>query len=248
MSASTLPLLIRAMHLPTIAREYDQAIVRAEAENWGYPRFLSYLFEAEANDRLQRKIERHLKDANLPAGKSLDSLDQQKLPDKVRRQLPSLLEAAFVRRGDNLLCFGLAGRGKSHFVTALAREWICRHQLQVLFIPAFRLVTQLLVAKRDLKLPQAITRLQRFDAVIIDDIGYVQQSPEEMEVLFHFLAERYEKKTVVITSNLVFSQWDQIFKNPMTTMAAIDRLVHHATILEFTGESIRANAAKKRQG
>jgi len=161
----------------------------------------------------------------------------------VRRQLPGLLEADFVRRGDNLLCFGLAGRGKSHFVTALAREWICRHQLQVLFIPAFRLVTQLLVAKRDLKLPQAITRLQRFDAVIID----VHQSPEEMEVLFHFLAERYEKKTVVITSNLVFSQWDQIFKNPMTTMAAIDRLVHHATILEFTGESIRATAAKKRQ-
>ena len=234
MSASTLPLLLRSMRLPTIAREYDQAIARAEGENWGYIRFLSYLFEAEANDRLQRKIERHLKDANLPAGKNLESLDQQKLPDKVRR-------------GDNLLCFGLAGCGKSHFVTALAREWICRHQFQVLFVPAFRLVTQLLVAKRDLKLPQAIAKLQRFDAVVIDDIGYVQQSPEEMEVLFHFLAERYEKKTVVITSNLVFSQWDQIFKNPMTTMAAIDRLVHHATILEFTGESIRANAAKKRQ-
>jgi DNA replication protein DnaC len=108
-------------------------------------------------------------------------------------------------------------------------------------------VTQLLVAKRDLSLPQAITRLQRFDAVISADIGHVQQSPEETAVLFHFFAERNEKKTVVITSNLVFSQWDQIVKNPMTTMAAIDRLVQHATILAFTGESIRANAAKKRQ-
>ena len=98
--------------------------------------------------------------------------------------------------------------------------------------------------KRDLKLPQAINRLQRFDAVVIDDIGYVQQSREEMEVLFHFLAERYEKKSVVITSNLVFSQWDQIFKDPMTTMAAVDRLVHHSTIVEFTGESHRATAAK----
>ena len=161
--------------------------------------------------------------------------------------MPTLLESDFVRRGDNLLCFGLAGRGKTHLVAAIAREWICRHQLQVLFVPAFRLVTQLLAAKRDLKLPQAIARLQRFDAVVIDDIGYVQQSREEMDVLFHFLAERYEKKSVVITSNLVFSQWDQIFKDPMTTMAAVDRLVHHATILEFTGDSVRAQAAKHRQ-
>jgi DNA replication protein DnaC len=247
MSASSLPLLLRAMHLPTIAREHDDAIRRAEAENWGYARFLSWLFEAEANDRLQRKIQRQLKDSNLPAGKTLESLDDKKLPDKIRRQLPTLLEADFVRRGDNLLCFGLAGRGKTHLVAAIAREWICRHQLQVLFVPAFRLVSQLLVAKRDLKLPQAITRLQRFDAIVIDDIGYVQQSRDEMEVLFHFLAERYEKKSVVITSNLVFSQWDQIFKDPMTTMAAVDRLVHHATILEFTGESVRAGAAKLRQ-
>ena len=247
MSAASLPLLLRAMHLPTIAREHDDAIRRAEAENWGYARFLSWLFEAEANDRLQRKIQRQLKESNLPPGKTLESLDDKKLPDKIRRQLPTLLESDFVRRGDNLLCFGLAGRGKTHLVAAIAREWICRHQLQVLFVPAFRLVTQLLAAKRDLKLPQAIARLQRFDAVIIDDIGYVQQSREEMEVLFHFLAERYEKKSVVITSNLVFSQWDQIFKDPMTTMAAVDRLVHHSTILEFTGESVRAGAAKQRQ-
>ncbi len=247
MSAASLPLLLRAMRLPTIAREHDDAIRRAEAENWGYARFLSYLFEAEGNDRLQRKIQRLLKESNLPAGKTLESLDDKKLPDKIRRQLPTLLEADFVRRGDNLLCFGLAGRGKTHLVAAIAREWICRHQLQVLFVPAFRLVTQLLAAKRDLKLPQAIARLQRFDAVVIDDIGYVQQSREEMEVLFHFLAERYEKKSLVITSNLVFSQWDQIFKDPMTTMAAVDRLVHHATILEFTGNSLRANAAKQRQ-
>jgi DNA replication protein DnaC len=246
-SVSHLPILLRALRLPTIAREHDDAIRRAEAENWGYPRFLSYLFEAEANDRLQRKIQRQLKDSNLPVGKTLESLDDAKLPDKIRRQLPTLLEPDFVRRGDNLLCFGLAGRGKTHFVAAVAREWIRRHQLQVLFVPAFRLVTQLLAAKRDLKLPQAIARLQRFDAVVIDDIGYVQQSREEMEVLFHFLAERYEKKSVVITSNLVFSQWDQIFKDPMTTMAAVDRLVHHATILEFTGDSLRAGAAKTRQ-
>jgi len=246
-SAASLPLLLRALNLTTIAREHASVITRAEEENWGYARFLSHLVESEANDRLQRKIQRLLKDSNLPAGKTLATLDEKKFPDKIRRQLPALLEADFVRRGDNLLCFGLAGRGKTHCVAAIAREWICRHQLAVLFVPAFRLVTQLLAAKRDLKLPQAITRLQRFDAVIIDDIGYVQQSREEMEVLFHFLAERYERKSVVITSNLVFSQWDQIFKDPMTTMAAVDRLVHHATILEFTGDSLRAGVARQRQ-
>ena len=247
MSASPLPLLLRAMRLPTIAREYDQIVQRAETENWGYPRFLTYLFEAEANDRLQRKIQRQLKESNLPKGKTLDALDQKKLTDKIRRQLPTLMEADLVRRGDNLLCFGLAGRGKTHVVAAIAREWICRHQLQVLFVPAYRLVTQLLAAKRDLRLPQAIARLQHFDAVIIDDLGYVQQSREEMEVLFHFLAERYEKKTIVITSNLVFSQWDKIFKDPMTTMAAVDRLVHHSTILDFTGPSVREGEAQQRR-
>jgi DNA replication protein DnaC len=246
MSAASLPLLLRALLLPTIAREHAAAIVRAEAENWGYARFLAYLVELEANDRLQRKIQRQLKESTLPAGKTLDALDQKNLPDKVRRQLPTLLDADFVRRGDNLLCFGLAGRGKSHFVAALGREWIQRHQLQVLYTPAYRLVSQLLAAKREHKLPQAIAKLQRFDAVILDDLGYVQQSREEMEVLFLFLSERYEKKSVVITSNLVFSQWDQIFKDPMTTMAAVDRLVHHATILEFTGDSLRAIAAKNR--
>lgn len=246
MSETTLPMLLRAMRLPTIAREYPGALKRAETEDWGYSRLLTHLFESEAHDRLERKIARQLKGSGLPAAKTLEALDEKKLPEKIRRQLPTLLEADFVRRGDNLLCFGLAGRGKTHFVAALAREWIRRHQLEVLFVPAFGLVNQLLAAKRDLKLPQQIARLQRFDAVIIDDIGYVQQSREEMEVLFHFLAERYERKSVVITSNLVFSQWDQIFKDPMTTMAAVDRLVHHATILEFTGESLRAQSAKAR--
>jgi DNA replication protein DnaC len=245
MSTASLPILLRSMRLPTIAREYEGAIQRAEAENWGYRRFLGYLFEAEANDRLQRKIERQLNESNLPKSKTLELLDEKRLPEKIRRQLPTLLEADFVRRGDNLLCFGLAGRGKTHLAAAIGREWIRRHQLRVLFVPAFKLVNQLLAAKRDLKLPQVITRLQRFDAVVIDDIGYVQQSRDEMEVLFQFLAERYENKTVVITSNLVFSQWDKIFKDPMTTMAAVDRLVHHATILEFTGDTQRT--PKKRQ-
>jgi DNA replication protein DnaC len=143
--------------------------------------------------------------------------------------------------------FGLPGRGKTHFLAALGRELILRHGYPVLFTPTFKLVQQLLTAKKELRLETALKELDRYPVVILDDLGYVQQGREEMEVLFTFLAERYERRSVLISSNLVFSKWDQIFKDPMTTMAAIDRLVHHALILEFNGESVRAQHAKQRE-
>jgi DNA replication protein DnaC len=127
--------------------------------------------ESEVNERLRRRIERQLKESALPPGKTLDTLEEKKLPDKVRRQPPTLRSGELVRRGDNLLRFGLPGRGKSHLVAALGREWIQRHHLKVLFTPTFQLVTQLLAAKRDLKLPAALAKLDRFDAVILDDLG-----------------------------------------------------------------------------
>jgi DNA replication protein DnaC len=149
-----------------------------------------------------------------------------------------------VDRAENILAFGLPGRGKSHFLAAVARELILRHRYPVLFTSTFKLVQQLLVAKKNLRLEAELKRLDRYLVVVLDDIGYVQQDREEMEVLFTFLAERYERRSVMVSTNLVFSKWDQIFKDPMTTMAAIDRLVHHAIILEFTGESIREQKAK----
>ena len=149
-------------------------------------------------------------------------------------QLPTLCEGAFVERGDNVLAFGLPGRGKTHLVCALGHELVQRGR-RVFFTPTFALVQRLLAAKRDLRLEKELAILDRFDAVILDDIGYVQQSREEMEVLFTFLADRYERRSVIITSNLLFSEWDRIFKDPMTTAAAIDRLVHHSVILEMTG-------------
>lgn len=240
MSNDPLPLLLRSLRLPTMATEYAKGIASAEAENWGYRRFLQHLAEAETSERKTRRIQRMLDDSGLPPGKILDSLDLNKWPEKVRRQLPTLLDADFVRRGDTICAFGLPGRGKSTFVAALAREWIQRHQFRVLFTPTFKLVGQLLAAKRDLKLNALLAKLQRYDAVCLDELGYTQQSSEEGDVLFQFLAERYEQKTVVITSNLVFSQWDKIFHNPMTAMAAADRLVHHGVVLEFTNESLRA--------
>ena len=149
-------------------------------------------------------------------------------------------------RAENVLAFGLPGRGKTHLLAVLGRELILRYDYPVYFTPTFKLVQQLLAAKAALKLTTLLQRLDRYRVVILDDIGYVQQSREEMEVLFTFLAERYERRSVMISSNLVFSKWDQIFKDPLTTMAAVDRLVHHAHILEFDNQSIRATEAKKR--
>ena len=238
-TGTTVEMLLRGFHLPTMSALYEPTMRKAEEEGWSHRQVLEHLCQSEANDREQRRILRLMAEAGLPEGKTLGNLDEALLPPKIRRQLPSLLEGGFVERSANVLAFGLPGRGKTHFLAALGRELILRHGLRVLFRPTFKLVGQLLAAKRDLGLVAELKRLDRFDVVILDDIGYVQQSREEMEVLFTFLAERYERRSVMISSNLVFSQWDQIFKDKMTTMAAIDRLVHHAIILEFDGGSLR---------
>ena len=239
-------MVLRSFGLTTMAALWEETLTCAERENWGYVRLVQHLCESEAQDRRERKMQRLLKAARLPDGKTLGNLEEKLLPAKIRRQLPSLLEGHFVERAENVLAFGLPGRGKTHFLAALGRELILRHGYPVLFTPTFKLVQQLLTAKKELRLETALKELDRYPVVILDDLGYVQQGREEMEVLFTFLAERYERRSVLISSNLVFSKWDQIFKDPMTTMAAIDRLVHHALILEFNGESVRAQNAKQR--
>jgi DNA replication protein DnaC len=248
MPAETLEMLFRQFCLTTMAARCGEMIASAEAQNWGYCKLLVQLCEAEAADRRERRRQRLLRDSKLPSGKTLGNLEEGKLPAKVRRQLPTLLEGGFVERAENLLVFGLPGRGKTHFLCALGRELILRHGFKIFFTPTFKLVQQLLAAKKDLRLDALLKRFDGFDGIVLDDLGYVQQSREEMEVLFTFLAERYERRSVIISSNLVFSKWDQIFKDPMTTMAAVDRLVHHAVILEFDGETHRAPAPREKGG
>jgi DNA replication protein DnaC len=238
-SADHVEMLLRSFHLPTMASLYEKAIGQAEAEGWSHRQLLGYLCQSEAADRGQRRTQRLLAESGLPEGKTLGNLDEAQLPAKVRRQLAGLLDGGFAQRAVNILAFGLPGRGKTHFLAALGKELVLRHGMKVLFRPTFKLVGQLLAAKRELRLEAELKKLDRYDVVVLDDIGYVQQNREEMEVLFTFLAERYERRSVMISSNLVFSQWDQIFKDKMTTMAAIDRLVHHAIILEFDGGSFR---------
>ena len=168
------------------------------------------------------------------------------LPPKVVQQARLPLEGTFVDRHENVLAFGSVGSGKTHLLAAIAQELV-RSGRKVLFTTCNLLVQELLLAKRDLKLSRVLKRLAGFGVLVIDDLGYVQQSREEMEVLFTFLAERYERRSVIITSNLVFSEWGRIFKDPMTTAAAIDRVVHHSVILEFADvTTFRGEAAKKR--
>jgi len=249
-AAATTPLgldgLLRALRLPSFVDSHLEIAGHAEKEGWTFEHYLKHLAELELSERERRRTERLLKRSNLPRDKTLDMLELERFPDKVRRQIPSLCEGSFVDRAENVLVFGLPGRGKTHLLCAIGHELIA-HAYSVLFVSAFKLVQRLLVAKRDLALEAELRKLDRFDAVIIDDIGYIQQEREEMEVLFTFLGERYERRSVLISSNLVFSQWDQIFKDPMTTAAAIDRVVHHASILELNSKiSYRAEVAKKR--
>ncbi len=238
----------RSMRMPTAHQVVAETMLTAQKENWSLETFLCELLEQEMEGRRLRRIDRLQKAAKLPVEKTLATFDQKRLPLRLRRLLPQLCSGEFVDRTENILVFGLPGRGKTHFAAALGHELV-KHGRTLLFTPTYRLVDRLLRARRDLALESELRRLDRFEVLILDDIGYVQQSRQEMEVLFTLLAERYERRSVVITSNLVFSQWDQIFKDPMTTAAAIDRVVHHSIIVEFGNDmtSHRAEQAALRQ-
>lgn len=244
-TADTLPMLLRALCLPAFVREYGAIAVRAATEGLTHEQYLLALAEIEEAERHGRRIERLLTDSKLPREKTLSTYDLGRLPVKLRGVVTNLRDGEFLDRAVNVIAFGNPGTGKTHLLAALGHEFI-RQGRTVLFTPTFQLVQRLLAAKRDLRLTQELRKLDRFEALILDDIGYVQQSREEMEVLFTLLAERYERRSVLITSNLVFSKWDQIFKDTMTTAAAIDRVVHHSVILELAVDSYRAEAARAR--
>ncbi|MFO0562622.1 MAG: IS21-like element helper ATPase IstB, partial [Polyangiales bacterium] len=243
-SLLSLTMMLRTLKLPTMHDEAEHAAERAIREGWSFTDFLHYLCELELNERGRRRVERNLRASNLPAEKTDATLQRKKLPLHVARMLSTLFEGEWVKRGENLLIFGLPGRGKTHLACAIGHELVRRGH-RVLFTATYSLVQRLLQSKRDLRLQKELDALDSYELVILDDIGYVQQSREEMEVLFTFLAERYEHRSVAITSNLVFSEWGKIFKDEMTTAAAIDRVVHHSIILEMNNKSVRAEQAEE---
>jgi len=235
---------LRDFHLPTIRECYAEQADKARKEELAYERYLLELTRREGEVRRDKRIARLLRESRLPLEKNLATFDRKRLPHRVSQQVQVLLDGSFLDRHENVLAFGNPGSGKTHLLCAIGQELIQQGR-RVLFTPCSLLVQELLIAKRDLKLARVLKRLAGHDAIIVDDIGYVQQNREEMEVLFALLADRYERSSILLTSNLPFSKWDAIFKDPMTTAAAIDRLVHHSVILELNLASYRLEESKK---
>jgi DNA replication protein DnaC len=234
---------LKELRLPAFREQFQPLADQAAREGLSYPQYLGELTSRECQARNHSRVQRLMRNSRLLQGKTWDQFQWSRVPLQVARQLQSLRDGTFLSRRENLLVFGKPGSGKTHLLAALG-EQLVQQGRSVLFATCSLLVQELLAAKRDLKLERFIKRLAGFEALIIDDLGYVQQSREEMEVLFTLLAERYERGSVLLTSNLAFSQWEQIFKDPMTTAAAIDRLVHHSVIIELNIPSYRLETAK----
>jgi DNA replication protein DnaC len=237
---------LKELHLPTVRACYEEEADRSRREDLVYEYYLAEVMEREREVRRHNRVQRLLRESRLPLEKSFDAFEKDRLSSMLTAQVNALIEGSFVDRSENVLAFGNPGSGKTHLLCAIGQELILQGR-RVLFSSCSLLVQQLLIAKRDLNLPRLLKRLRKYDALIIDDIGYVQQNREEMEILFILLAERYERGSLMITSNLPFSKWERIFKDPMTTAAAIDRLVHHSVILELNLPSFRLEHSKENQ-
>jgi DNA replication protein DnaC len=235
---------LKELRLPAFRQGYEELARQARQGSLSYERYLLSLAQRECCERRNNRIERLLSQSRLPLAKTWQLLDLKRLPARVVQQARGLLEGSFVDRRENVLALGVPGSGKAHLLCAIAQELV-RAGRCVQFWSCDLLVRELLVARRDLKLWRLLKRLSGFEVLVLDDLGYVQQSREEMEVLFTLLAERYERGSVMLSSNLAISGWEQIFKDAMTTAAAIDRLVHHSVILELNVPSYRAEQAKK---
>ncbi len=238
-----LRVLLERLKLTGMATSFTDLALKAAKEGLSHEGYLHELAKREEALRQERRTERLLRQSGLPQEKTFRTFDLKRLSPALQLQIERLKQGAFLEQAGNVIALGRPGVGKSHVGAAVGHELILAGY-PVLWLPTSTLVQRLLAAKRDLRLPQELAKLDKFACVILDDIGYVQHDRDEMEVLFTFLSERYERKSVLITTNLVFSEWNRIFKDPMTTMAAIDRVIHHCVILDMmTVESYRAQYA-----
>jgi DNA replication protein DnaC len=241
--AAKLPVMLTTLRLPTISRIWQEFGGRADREGWGSARFLAAICEHELADRQARRIARHMAESGLPQGKSFATFDFAAVPTIRKAHVMALAEGdAWLEQGANILLFGPSGTGKSHLAAALGTALVDAGR-RVLFTRTTDLVQKLQAARRDLTLPAMLAKLDRFDCLVLDDLGYVRKDQAETTVLFELIAERYERKSLITTCNQPFSAWNEIFPDPAMTVAAIDRLVHHATVLELNTESYRRRAA-----
>lgn len=248
MSDASLEILLKALRLPFMVEQWQQLEQQAIAQGWSYSQYLRFLCEHEQTGRDNRRLQRYLKNAKLPTSKTLSNFDFAACPGLERRRIVQLTSNTdWVKRGENVLFFGPSGVGKTHLACAVGMTLI-EHGLPVRYFSATALVQQLQQAKANLLLEKQLVRLDRYGVLIVDDIGYVKRTESETSVLFELIAHRYERLSLVITSNHPFRDWDRIFADTTMTVAAIDRLVHHATIIEVEADSYRKKVAQARLG
>ena len=240
-----LPLMLAELRLPTVHRLWLEFAERADKEGWPAARFLATLIEHELAERVTRRIERHRLESRLPPEKTLATFDFAAVP-RVRKAHVLALAAgdSWLEKGANILVFGPPGVGKSHLAAALGHALV-DNGYRVLFTRTGDLVQRLQAARRELALQASLAKLDKFDLLILDDLSYVRKDQAETSALFELIAERYERRSLLITANQPFSAWDSVFPEPAMTVAAIDRLVHHATIFELNVESYRRRAATR---
>jgi DNA replication protein DnaC len=243
---AALPGLAKALRLPTIAHLWQPLADDARSADWTYERYLAGLLEHELAERDARRIARRLREANLPPGKRLDTFDFALVPGLAKARILALAAGGdWIERGNNLLIFGPQGVGKTHLAGGIGAELVARgHRVRCERVT--ELLQHLQAARRDLRLPDALARLDRYDCLVLDDIGYARKDHHETDVLFELICERYERRSIILTSNQPFGQWEALFQDKAMTVAAIDRLVHHAEIIEIAGESHRRREAMKR--
>jgi DNA replication protein DnaC len=242
-----LSLALNDLRLPAIKLIWPDFAARADKEGWPAARFLAALVEHELAERANRRIQRHLEEARLPPGKTLGNFDFDAVPMLSKAQVMALAAGdSWLERGANLLAFGPPGTGKSHLAAALGLALV-ENGWRVLFTRTTDLVQKLQAARRDLQLEAAIAKLDKYHLLILDDIAYVTKDQAETSVIFELIAARYEHRSLFITSNQPFGEWGRIFPDQVMTLAAVDRLVHHATIFEMNVESYRRRAAVERK-
>jgi len=242
-----LPLLLTELRLPTVASLWQSFTERADREGWPSARLLAALAELELAERARRRIQRHLLEAHLPPGKTFDSFEFAAVPMVSRAHVTALASGdGWLDKGSNILLFGPSGSGKSHLGAAIGHALV-ENGYRVLFTRTTELVQRLQTARQALSLESAIEKLDKYHLIVLDDLCYVRRDQAETSVLFELIASRYERRSLLVTANQPFGEWSSVFPDAAMTLAAIDRLVHHAVILEMNVESYRRRSATARQ-